>query len=552
MKEFLLLKILDRVAGLLHKNGNDYFQLRTILKVKLTLDSRNVPTLLSGTNNIEQRNIPLLSMLMYGFMGLMMSVFVWIPFSTFYKMNIILGMVIFMILATMISDFSTVLLDVRDKNILMSRPIKEKTIKLAKTIHIMFYLFRITLTLSGPTIIMCLFKYGLGFSLVLLFETIMICGFVMFLTSILYYIILSLFDGEKLKDIINYFQIALTIFITVAYQFISRMFDISKVTISFTPKWWNYLLPTTWFAAPLSIITDKNYSQFYLLSSVLALVIPVISFTAYIKFIMPYFEKNLQKLNNNNGKQGKRKSVGIFEWASALICPDKQERAVFRFTNDMIASERRLKLQLYPSLAFAVIMPFIFIFISFSEGNMIETFRNLKQSNSYLSVYIGIAMASISVNFISRSEKCKGAWIYKALPVDKPAVFLKGALKAFVFKYNIPLILVISIIIVLFYGPRIIPDLLLMFANMFLLLISFFRISAKQLPFSRDFQNMQQGTNTGLSFLLLLMAGILALLHYGVTFIPFGVTANIALSTIITAVLWNNCFKLSWDKVECI
>ncbi len=550
MKEFLLLRLLDKVAKVLKKDDSDYFQLRMLLKIKLTMDSRNVPTILSGTKNLEKKNIPVLSMLMYSFMGLMMSIFVWIPFSAFYKMNIILGMIIFMILATMISDFSTVLLDVKDKNIFLPRPIKEKTIKLAKTIHVFYYLVRVTIALSGPTIIMSFFRYGAVFSLVLLIEIILISGLVMFLTSILYFIILKLFDGEKLKDIINYFQIVLTIFIAISYQFIGRMFDISQITITFTPKWWNYLIPTTWFAAPLSLLAEKNPSQFYLTASILAVIIPVITFTIYVKYIVPYFEKNLQKLNNNNGKLQKGDNkFRVQKLISKIFCSDTQERAVYRFTLDMIASERKLKLQLYPSLAFAVIMPFIFIFISFADGNFSETLKELKNSSSYLSVYIGIAMSSLSVSFISRSEKFRGAWIYRALPVNKPSVILRGAMKAFIFKYNIPLISLLGVICIILYGPRIIPDVLLMLTNMLLLVMCFLSAASKKLPFSEDFQNMQQGTNAGLTFVLLLVAGLLALIHFGATFIPFGVTINIAVSAIATMIIWHLCFKTTWDDI---
>lgn len=551
MKEFVLIKLLDKIAGAYKKNDIDYLQLRMILKIKLTLDSRNVPTVLSGTRNVENRNIPLLSMFMYGFMGLMISIFVWVPFSTFYKMNIILGMIMFMILATMISDFSTVLLDVKDKNILLPRPVKENTIKLAKTIHIFYYLIRITLALSGPTLIMCYFRYGILFSMVFLLEMILISGLVMFLTSILYFLILRLFDGEKLKDIINYFQIVLTVFITIAYQFIGRMFDVSEISVNFNPKWWNYLIPTTWFASPLNMLAENEFTGFYIYSAVLAMVIPVISFGVYIKFIVPYFERNLQKLNDNSGKNKKSGRVsGLQKLVSALACSDKQERAVFKFTSDMIASERKLKLQLYPSLVFAIVMPFVFIFMNLFNDNFEEGLLKLKSSSTYLCVYIGIAMASISVSFISKSEKFRGAWIYKALPVEKPAVILRGALKAFIFRYNLPLIAVLSLVCVLLYGPRIIPDVILMFINMLLLLICFFRIASKSLPFSQEFQGMKQGTNAALSFGLLFLSGFLALIHYGASSVPFGVTANIAVSAVITMVIWHYCFKTGWKDID--
>jgi len=466
-------------------------------------------------------------------------------------MNLIFGMIIFMILATMIADFSTVLLDVKDKNILLPRPIHSKTIKVAKTIHILYYLSRITLALSGPSLLMSLIHYGAAFFLVMFIEMILICGLVMFFTSLLYFAILSVFDGEKLKDIINFFQIGLTIFITISYQFIGRMFDITQVNVSFTPKWWNYLIPTTWFAAPLSILTDKSYSAFYFISTVMAIILPIFAVIIYIKLIMPYFEKNLQKLNDNSG--GKRHQVKAFslkKLIARLVCSDKNERAFFLFTQNMIASERKLKLQLYPSLAFSIVMPFILIFNTTSHQSFTKTLNSLHTSNSYLWIYMGIAMVSFSVNFINKSEKYKGAWIYKALPIESPAVVLKGAFKGFLFKFNIPLLGLLSIIFIILYGPKIIPDIILMFMNMLLLTILFFKISSKQLPFYNDFQTMQNGTNVGITFLLMAFCGVMAGIHFAMGFVPFGITINIAISALITMLIWHFSFKLSWKDID--
>lgn len=551
MKDFLLIKLLDKLQPVFNKFGINYKQLRLVLKVKLTLDNRNVPTILSNQKNAENKNMAFRSMLVYTFMGFMISIFVWIPFSTFYKMNFIFGAIIFMILATMIADFSTVLLDVKDKNILLPRPIQSKTIKLAKTIHILYYLSRITLVLSGPSLLMCLIHYGPAFFLVMLLEIVLICGLVMFFTSLLYFAILSIFDGEKLKDIINFFQIGLTIFITISYQFIGRMFDITQVTVSFTPKWWNYLIPTTWFAAPLNILTEKSYSTFYFTSTAMAIIIPIAAFIIYIKFIVPYFEQNLQKLNDNgSGKRKQLKAFSLKKVIAILACPDKKERAFFTFTQNMIAGERKLKLQLYPSLAFAIVMPLILIFVTGSKRSFAQTLTLLQTSNSFLWIYMGIAMVSFSVNFISMSEKYKGAWIYKALPIESPAFALKGAFKGFLFKFNVPLLSILSIIFIFLCGPRIIPDILLIFTNMLLLTILFFKLSSKQLPFYKDFQNMQNGANTGRLFLLMAICGVMAGIHFAGSFVPFGITINIAISAILMILIWHFSFKISWKDIE--
>ena len=142
-----------------------------------------------------------------------------------------------------------------------------KALNVAKLIHILTYLASITIALSGASLVFGVIKYGVLFSIVFLGELVLICGFVILVTSILYYAILTIFSGEKLKDIINYFQIVLTIVMMLMYQLIGRLFNFTDLNVSMNPHWWNIFLPSTWFAAPFSIIIDGDFNAYYVLLS---------------------------------------------------------------------------------------------------------------------------------------------------------------------------------------------------------------------------------------------------------------------------------------------
>ena len=200
----------------------------------------------------------------------------------------------------MISDFSTVLLDIKDKNILLPRPVDARTINTAKLMHIVIYLFTITMSISGVALLVGLFKYGVAFALIFMFELVLICCLVVFFTSILYMAILSFFDGEKLKDMINYIQILLSVFIVIGYQFMGRIFNLTHLTVTFHPTWWYFLIPTTWFAAPFSLFIEHDSSQYFTALSLLALIIPTAATVLYITLVIPYFEGKLQKLNSSS------------------------------------------------------------------------------------------------------------------------------------------------------------------------------------------------------------------------------------------------------------
>ncbi len=549
MKHSFILKLLDKVKPVFNSLGINYPMMRKILQIKFVMDERRVPTIMMNGKNSESKSSSLMSLFLYALIGLFIGIFMLPSFSLFFKMNIIIGMLIFMIMTTMISDFSSVLLDVNDKNILLPRPVDARTLSAAKLIHIVVYLFGITVALSGGSLMIGLIRYGFWFFLVFLAEIVLICGFVILLTSLLYYAILTFFSGEKLKDIINGFQIVLTIFMTVMYQFIGRIFDFSNLNIGFTPQWWNVFLPSTWFAAPFILLMEHNFNLYYVLLSLVGIIIPIITMTLYVKVVAPRFERNLQKLSRSSGSSVmKRRSLQ--RSAAGIICFNRIEKLFFRFTQQMLSNERKLKLKVYPSLALSVIMPFILFFsILGREPLSADTFAAIRQGKYYLYLYFSAAFFPSLFMMISASENYRGAWIYKALPIDNPSVVLKGALKGFLCKYIIPIYLSAGLIFSVIFGFRILPDLVLIFINILVLILTIFRFSKKELPFYKDFESAQNGGNTGMVFLSFGLCGLLAAVHYVFTFFPFGIVINIGVSLAASVILWKISFKISWKDI---
>lgn len=113
----------------------------------------------------------------------------------------------------------------------------------------------------------------------------------------------------------------------------------------------------------------------------------------------------------------------------------------------MISTERKLKLKLYPTLAFAVIFPFLMLIGSFSKYESVsQAFNEFSKGNYYFSIYLSVLMLVASIELLSQSEKYKGSWIYIVLPIDNPGKIQKGALKGFIFRYIFPVFLSVCII----------------------------------------------------------------------------------------------------------
>lgn len=548
MKNFISLRLIDKFSFIYSMMGINYDVMRKILQVKLTMDGRRIPTIMTNDSKEEKENSFKKSLLMYGLIGLGAMAVIIPDFPLFFKMNIIYAIILFMVMTTMISDFSSVLLDIREKNILLSKPIDARTMNAAKATHILIYLFSITIAIAGPTLIAGSFKYGILFGIVFFLQLILVSGFVICITSLLYFVILFIFDGEKLKDIINYFQIMLSIIMAFAYQFVGRIFEVLDLNIVFTPKWWSYLIPSVWFSAPYSILIDKSYDAHYIYFTIIGTLIPILGTIAYFKVVAPYFEKSLLKLNNNSSRQNEvaeakgRRHKKI----ASIFCFKPIENIFFRFTQNMVSNERNLKLRLYPSLVIAAIVPLSFIIVNFDRGrSFAESLAEISSGKGHFSIYITIGLLAISIFNISTSEKYRGAWIYKALPIKNPGLIYKGALKGFFIKFILPIYLFVSIIFLIPYKLSILLDIGIMFLTLILLIIGLFYWGEKRLPFSENYQH-NKGDSVGLTITSMIFIAITAALHWNLREVPIALAIYIALLLISLLIMWIKSFKITW------
>lgn len=541
MKEFKVIKFLDRFKYFFEKIGVDYDVMRKILQLKFTIDSRRTLTVIgnSSKKKIEDKdeNKFIKSLWVYVLMGIVM-----VPLAAFgknfiYQMSFVFGILMFMIMTSLISDFSSVLLDIRDKNIIFSKPVSNKTLSMAKIIHILVYMFFITASLCGLALIVSLIKRGILFFLIFLLEIVLMNLFIVVLTALLYLLILKFFDGEKLKDIINYVQIALSLGIAVGYQLIGRLFNFVDLNMVFSAKWWQYFIVPIWFAAPFELVLHHNYNFYFIIFSILAVIVPVISIVIYIKLI-PNFERNLQKLNNSNGKL-KKKGEKFFYKISNIICRNKLEKVFFKFTLNMMKNEREFKLKVYPSLGFSLIFPFIFIFNELHESG----WHSIASSKMYLNIYFCALFLPTIVMMMKYSETYKAAWIYKIIPNKDVSYIFRGALKACIIKLICPVYFFECIIFICIFGVRIFPDLILIFLNMMFFITLCFKFLKKALPFSEGY-GVSQGSEGLMVFPLMMIFGVLAAIHYASSLMNFGIYMYIIIMLIVDIITWEKSFNL--------
>ncbi|ELC8442442.1 ABC transporter permease [Clostridium perfringens] len=549
MKKDKSLIIVDRLRGLYEKLGVDYEMMRLILETKLIMDKRRAPTItMNNKDNEEKENKFGMVLGLYALMGAFMSFIIVFKYNIMLQMTLYFGFFMFLMGSSFIADFSYVLLDVRDKNLLGITGVSTKTINAAKITNILIYMTKLSLAYGGFGIVVSL-RYGVVFTLIFILEIILINLFMVLITAFVYYLVLKFFNGEKLKDIINGVQIFLTIGIMVMYQMIGRIFDVLEVGGNFSvTKWWQCLVPSLWFAAPLEIIESGILNSTLITFTVLAILSPLVSVFIYFK-IAKRFEDYIQKLNNNTYK-GKDKIPFSFRVGN-IICRSNTEKSFFNFTVNIIKSERNFKLRTYPNLAMALIIPFIFLANTFDKyGSFTEWKAGMAHSNSFFTLYIGIFVLAPVILMIKYSDQFKAAWIYKAVPIDDMASIFKGAYKGVFYKMVLPVYILLSFIFLWIFTLRILPQIIAIFLVIVILSLIALKAMDKHLPFSVSFKDGGKMDDLGVTILISILSGILGGIHYFINKMPYGVYIFIALELILIWILWTIISKGKYHKIQ--
>lgn len=381
-----------------------------------------------------------------------------------------------------------------------------------------------------------LVNHGFFFAVIFLVELILTVLLVVVLTSLLYLVILRFFDGDKLKDIINYVQILLSVGVVVGYQVLIRAFDFVDLNLTYSFSWWHVLIPPIWYGAPFEVFLNGNSANYLIVFTVLALLVPVVAIWLYAK-LMPSFERNLEKLLSDTKKRKKKKNW-VDEIGAKLLCRSKEERIFFRFAASMMKKEREFKLKVFPALGMSLFFPFLFVFTYPREGGLEE----IAGGSMFLFIYFCNFMIPSLVYMLRFSEGYKGGWLFRAAPIEKTSRAYSGALKAFFMKLYSPVFLVVAIFFLWIFTARILPDLAAVFLGGLLqTLITHKVVTEDEFPFSASFE-FAQDAGTGKMLALTLMTFGFVAAHFAATATTWGIYVYLVVLIVALWIFWNRVF----------
>src|SRR5699024_9894158 len=114
-----------------------------------------------------------------------------------FQLSVLVGIAMCILMSAFISDFSGVLLDIRDTTIIGTKPVDSRTIGLAKIVHVLVYISMLVGAFTAIPTFFMLFVQGIRFTLLFIVLLVFFTLFIVALTSLIYILVLQVFDGEK-------------------------------------------------------------------------------------------------------------------------------------------------------------------------------------------------------------------------------------------------------------------------------------------------------------------------------------------------------------------
>ena len=292
----IYLRFVKLLNPVLSKAGVDTDQLYEILRIKLIIDQRRPRTIFANRqNNKKKVRSPWFVSFFTVMMGVFFGLTLFLNAMPYVAQTIYFSVFMVLMSLTLISDFTTVLIDTRDQFIILPRPVNDRTIAVSRILHISIYVLRLALLQGLPGLVMIGFIDGIAAVPVFFIQILEVTFMSIFLVNIVYLVLMKFVSPQKFKDIINYIQIAFSILIFGSYYLLPRLINVTLLEhISILSHWYSYILPPVWIAAFNELLFHHERAN--MITSLLAitgLVVPLIGLWLVAKVLAPGFNRRL-------------------------------------------------------------------------------------------------------------------------------------------------------------------------------------------------------------------------------------------------------------------
>ena len=548
-----ILRMLLALVRLMPNKNVDFRKLTVITETKVLMDRRRMPATYRQKQRKDIKDPLFFTLIIYVFLGALMSSTIYSFNSIVVSMTFIHGYFLFMMAMTLITDFSSVLLDTADNQIIFPKPVNSETLFLARIVHILVYLLQFTLALAFLPILTVFFRFGLLSGFVFIFTTLLTIAFSVFVTYLMYGVLLQFGNEQKIKDIVNYFQLFMTIFFAVGFQVLPRLINFDNVNMNFALHWYSYLLPPVWMAMTVEAFYTGNFDEAHFLVITAAIIVPVSTVWIMMKFLAPIFSRKLGALSSNTEltvvEPGIiKKRITFFPAISNIVNHSPAEQAGFNKVWRMTSRDKTFRMQFYPSVAYLFVFGFIFVFKSGQSFS--ELMRSLPSTTLFLwLIYLPMLSISSALTLIAFNENFAASWVYQSAPLYHPGEVISGALKALIVKFFIPVYGLVFCTALYIWGIRISGDFIFGFFNNLLIFFLIGNLSDHYLPFSRQPGVKEQTGKFSRLFIQFLLIGTLVGAHWLALKVSWLPVALVPISAGGAYFFSKKIRALSWSKI---
>lgn len=564
-----LLKLALFFTPLYRRAGADTRQLKIILSTKLLVDDRSPVTFNSfgksrsgGSSTLFVRGIILVTF------GLMLA----LALFRFEELPLLGHTVYFtvfivMLVSVLISDFTGMLIDVKDNYVILTRPVNDATVTISKLLHIGLHLTQLVIPLALPGWLTVFFLDGWLPALVFPVQTMLALFLSIFFVNALYLVMLKMMSPSRFRNIVTWFQVFLLMIVFTGYLFVPRLLEdpiMKDIRLLELP--WSYFLPPVWISALHTISLEASgtilqtaganpeaAAGVLIALSSAAILIPLACLFFVTKFLAPGFNRKLA-LIGTSGQGPARPSLQtgrkrLSARLAAILTRGPAENAGFRITWQLSSRLREFKINSYPAFAFIPGYFFYFIFKD-SDATLTEKWQDLAGGESYLFILYLVSFLSVTfLQQVTKSDKYKAAWVYY-LPAFRPGHVLSGMFAAIWVKLVLPAFAAVAAFILVIWGWSVTGDILLAVVNNLMISVLLARVTVRRFPFSEPNSVEKQFGKVFYYLQFMLLPVVLGFLHNYLNRWPAAVLVFTILSAGIFWWFFQRYRQLGWDRIQ--
>ena len=534
----MFLWLTGRLAPLWLRLGADPRALRLILDAKLKMGDRSLQVM-----GMEQSNSRDYSGIMYFFLFLFGCLFIAL-YLAFEDQPTAVGLIFTFVSVylgfMLVTEMSEHLFDLRDLTILYSRPITDATLSLSRGLLILTFTAKFALPLLLPLGLVLLFLSPL-LAVLYFFLSILIVAMTVSFTLGLYLSLLRRVPTHRLRRALGYLQIGLSTFFVVGYQ-LPNLLNLSSGgggeiwDLHIAGTWWGFVWPGFWLGGIWDLVTTGG-NLLSLSQALLALFATAASVAYYLRQSGDYGSQLMgmrlagsapETSSDREKRQPGREYLADFRNGfGRLFTRTGAERAGYHFTWAIMGRDLKFKQQVYPTLLIPVFLAVALVARRLFFGGAVASDSGFVITGLYIFALLLILPLSAG----RMSDNFRAAWVLRTNPVANRNVILYGQLMAVIGQLFLPLGLFIYLCVLVVTGPESLDDILLS-AAVVLLSAVVFQLTERTLPFSHEKQAGDYNA-FGPMIIVTILAGVAGLVHYGLTFLPYGVPAAAAVAWVV-------------------